>query len=288
MTEIRGGYYKKYFRNIGIPTIVFSVFYFLFEEIKVCLGIILKGNELQKLFNPIKALVKGAPSIHMWYLYMMIGVYLLVPLLIRIKKEVGERVFFQISIVMLLLGSISGWTSSFKLHWGMSKSVCYLGYFMMGYQFRRLSKEKKNNKMGILLIGLGIWAEIILTGIVYRYTLQGIAEGEEKYSLVGNFNPLVVLASVLIFWGFSKLELKRNLSHLASHTFYIYLFHIVVLDILQRVAKKLCGAGDARVMIPLEIVVCFIISYLLSVIYVKLWKKISCYVEKKRNSYNEN
>lgn len=254
---------------------MFSVFYFLFEELKICLGIMLKGNELQKIFDPIKAFVKGAPSIHMWYLYMMIGVYLLVPLLIRIKKEVGETIFFRISIVMLLLGCISGWTSSFKLHWGISKSVCYLGYFMMGYQFRRLSKEKKNNKMGILLIGLGILAEIILTYIVYQYALQGIAEGEEKYSLIGNFNPLVVLASLFIFFGFSKLHFNCNLNNMASHTFYIYLFHIVVLDILQRVVKKLCGAGDARVIIPLEILLCFILSYLCSGIYMKVWKKIS-------------
>ena len=106
------------------------------------------------------------------------------------------------------------------------------------------------------------------------HSLKGLAEADEKYSLIGNFSPLVVIVSLLIFAGFSKLNINCCFDKLSSQTFNIYLIHAGVNSILSIVVRKIGVKGDARIIIPIGIVAVFIVSYLLSVIYTKLWRRL--------------
>ena len=85
--------------------------------------------------------------------------------------------------------------------------------------------------------------------------------------LAGPLSPFIIAASLVIFAGFSRLDIRRDFSRLAADTFYIYLFHVGVLGVLQRVEKYLLGPGDSRVIIPLNIAVTFVLSLALS----RLW-----------------
>ena len=94
-----------------------------------------------------------------------------------------------------------------------------------------------------------------------------------KYSIVGNFNPLVVVASLLFFSGFSSLNIDINLTKLSAKTLYIYLFHAGVLDLVSRVIRRIGIEGDCRIIIPITILFVFTIAHILSAIYINLWKK---------------
>lgn len=49
-------------------------------------------------------------------------------------------------------------------------------------------------------------------------------------SVVGEYSPLVVLMSLLIFAGFANLDLKVSCKRAASSCFYVYLFHAGILE----------------------------------------------------------
>lgn len=267
-------FYKKCMKNVGIHTLLFSVLYFLFSESISCAKIVLRGDELTELLLPINDLVKGEPYYHMWYLYMILGIYLLIPMIIDFKKRVGEETFKKISLFLLPVATISGWTSEFVLHWSMAKVICYVGYLLIGYQIKILCEHNTNNKRGMMLILLGLIIECILTYIQYKCVLVGFVEENGKYSIVGNFNPLVVIASILIFVGFSHIKIHYDLDKVSSCTFYIYLFHAGVWSILAKIIKESGIERDARIIIPVSLLVVWGISHLLAIVYKRLWKKI--------------
>lgn len=270
-------FYKKSFVKIGIPTIIFSVFYFIYSLLIAFANFWLKGGKITILLDPIKSAVKGEPFYHMWYLYTLIGIYFLIPVLIKIKLDIGEKYFAKLSWVYLILATISGFTSSSILQWSLSQVVVYLGFVLVGYQIRVSIREKKNNIKGLMFIILSMIVFLFLTYIQYGHTISGLSKNDEKYSIVGSFNPLVVLSSILIFYGFSYLSIKSDrLKKLSKDTFLIYLFHAGVWNLLNRIFFKLIGTKtDPVFTIPIAVFITFIISWILTIIYNKAWNRLN-------------
>lgn len=265
-------FYKKSFINVGIPTIIFSFLYFLYSE-RIVINKAKAGIE-HSFLDPVEDVIKGAPYYHMWYLYTLFIVYLMIPFILMIKKEVKEDAFGKGSLIVFVLTMISGWTSSSILNWSIAKAVCYLGYILIGYQIRKYYLSKKNNMKAILFIVGGIITELLVTYIQYTHSIRGLAESDEKYSIIGNFNPLIVIASVLIFAGFSQIKVNmKGLEFFSSLTFLIYFFHAGVIDLILHFVIKYDTniMNDCMVMIPLMIILAFIISCVLSWLYNKIW-----------------
>lgn len=270
-------FYKKSINSIGITTMFFSLIYFLYYIILACASIIFLGGGVKLLFKPVRSIIIGAPFYHMWYLYMLIGVYLLAPIVIRFKSSIEEKTFKKIAWTFLVIASLSVLTSTHKLYWDIGFSFCYLGYFMIGFELRKWSLNKKSNFRGVILIILGIAIELIPVYLQYKYLVDNIDRNEAyEYLLIDWQAPLIVVSSVLIFIGFSLLDVKKDFGKLSSHTFLIYLFHAGVWTILNTILIYTIGIeGDNRVVIPIMIVLVFLISYLLSILYKKIKNKIN-------------
>lgn len=87
--------------------------------------------------------------------------------------------------------------------------------------------------------------------------------------------PWIIVASICIFTGFSLLDIRHDYSRLASSTFFIYLIHAGIWDVLSRIIRKIFGAeGDSRVLIPMSIICVFMISLELHAGWKALYKEI--------------
>lgn len=263
-------FYSRSFSQIGVPTIVFSVLYILYR-IPLCF---IGGEGIGDLAADV---IKGKPMYHMWYLYMLIGIYALVPIVMRFKNSIPAKNFYRISFAFLVLANISMWTSSHKLSWDVGSSFEYLGYFMVGYSIRKISK--KNNRKAILAVLTGILFELCAAGLEYQQMIAGIAEDELKYSIVQPSSPLIVLASVLFFYGFTCLDVKKDLTKLSGLTFWIYLIHAGIWHFISNVIELIKGNDvftkmNGAIWIPVFVAVVFAIFCALSKLYIWLWKKI--------------
>lgn len=136
-------FYSKVFKSVGIPTVIFSVLYFLYSILEKTALIFIKDMETTLLLDPVKDLIKGEPFYHMWYLYMLIGVYILIPIIIRLKNDIGEKRFAVVSYAFLILATLSMFTSGHKLNWDLGMSFCYCGYLMAGYTIRKSVHKDK-------------------------------------------------------------------------------------------------------------------------------------------------
>lgn len=200
----------------------------------------------------------------------------MIPLIFKIKDDMDEKSYTVCSWLYFLIAVVSGVTSLFELNWSISKVVCYIGFVLAGYQIKRIT-EKKNNVKGILCIILSFVLLLIVTYIQYGHTIKMIAEADEKYSIVGEFNPIVVFASLFMFAGFSLLHIETHkMERLAKDTFLIYLFHA---GIWQTGAGWLFGfvntKTDPLYTIPLGVIAVFFVSWALSRLYGKIWALIN-------------
>lgn len=228
-------FYKKKLKKILIPTIIFTVLYVAYSG---CSKMLLGADVRTEIMEIAKNVVKGSPFYHMWYMYMLVEVYLLAPIVVRFKNSIPYDKFRKIAFIFLALACVSWFsTENIRLSWSVGQSFEYLGYFMIGYVLRR--DAKKNNVKGGLCILAGFGVEVLLAYVQYR----SMANGGLKLFLANPYSPVIVLASVLIFYGFGMLDTKENtlVGKLSDFSFTVYLFHAGVWDFLITVISNTRG-----------------------------------------------
>lgn len=136
-------FYKKSMRKLVIPTLLFTVLYFVYSEILQMINIWRSGAAISSLMLPVVNVIKGSPFYHMWYLYMLAGLYLLVPVIMNAKKNISFAGLEKVSWIILILSCISYNTSTHMLKWDIGFQVCFLGYFLMGYVIRKKQSSEK-------------------------------------------------------------------------------------------------------------------------------------------------
>lgn len=125
-------FYKKMSRRIFLPAVVLLVLFFIIDEIEA-----LYTNHSYIL--PIKSIIIGN-YYNLWYLYMLFGLYLLTPFIIRVKNSVEKHIFKISGYVLLLWAIISSATSNFRLAYDIGVVFAFAAYFILG---NILYEEKK-------------------------------------------------------------------------------------------------------------------------------------------------
>lgn len=260
-------YYRKILKNIYIPTLIYSILYFFYSYLIILLGYILKVKMVDK-FSPIKQLIIGSPFSHMWYLYMAIGLYLLVPFLIRLRIKIGEKLFRNIGIIFVIFGLLIYLVQNYleqidfynrddilkylRYFWMFNqfKFINYLGYFILGYS---LKDKKINFKLGII----GTFISLLAMFFAVEIT-------KDLFYYSNNF-LFVIFASILLYLSFLNLKIDKNISlitKITKKTFSIYLLHAGILSIIQLFLKYILRYEiNPLYGIPALIIVVFIISY---------------------------
>lgn len=274
-------FYKKTIVGTLVPTLMFSILYLFYFLGRRTLGIIFRGHDIFHIINYLGKVLCGEPVKYLWYMYTLLIICLFIPLIIKFKNSIGEDKFKKVSYAYIVVAMISGWTTDLHLvNWSIAKVACYIGYILAGYQIR--ANTKKDNKKGILFIISGFAIMSIMAYLRYYHMRFGIYNDtygqEAPFALINLFGPFVCTSSMLIFFGFAKLELKENgfITNFAVDTFVIYLFHGFVIDIKGEIFKLLNLYNyDSIIFIPIGFILVLIVSIALTKIYNKIWPLIN-------------
>ena len=138
-TETFRDSYRKRASKILIPLIFWTIIYLVYLVVlRLFAGVDPDADTL------LKSVILGQPFYHMWYLFMIIGLYLITPILNNSIYYVSRNTLWTVAILLLLFGMIN---SSYDQILSNKVSfilwfVNYLGYFIMGY----LIKDSKRFK----------------------------------------------------------------------------------------------------------------------------------------------
>ncbi|MDO6676186.1 acyltransferase family protein [Tenacibaculum sp. 1_MG-2023] len=247
--------YEKRANRILTPLIFWTILYTLF---KVSLFLLLnKPIEIKSLFLSI---FLGKPFYHMWYLYMLIGLYLITPVINNIIPLISRKSLWIVAIILLCFGTLNNGVNivfnnqSLFLLW----FIDYLGYFILGY----LIKDYKRN-FSLLLLLLIYTVSSLLIAVLSLYTIKVY----DNLYFYGYLTPLVIIASLSFYKIFLQLNLKENLfSKIAHLTFGIYLIHAGVLYVFVHGLKtmNINTLNNPVVGIPVKFCVTLFISIIIA------------------------
>lgn len=227
-------YYKKQFKNLVFPLLIFSIAYFFYAEILNIARIVMQEASPSILLKPIFAFLEGRPFYHLWYMYMILLIYILVPILMLVKNYLGDKRFFHVSLLILIWGILSNQTSSYDTVWDIGLVFSYLGYFMAGYGIQQyVEKQKENSKR--LDIVRRLFSVVFCLAIVFVLTtLQygGYVFVDYNLSeLKSTLSFFTAYPALQVFYLFSTVKLQYNFQQIVSKCYYIYLIHAGILEI---------------------------------------------------------
>ena len=224
--------------RIIFPLIFWSIFYILFS----LSDSFLKGDKIT--FNETIKYVyfsfMNGSSFHLWYIYMIIGIYLFIPIIggwIRNCTEKEILYFLLIWFCTLFLNQ--PFISKLKLNIDLTYFSGYLGYLILGYYlsikpFKNIIMTKT---ISIVLIVSGIIITALGTFIASYY--------KHHYSAVfyGYLTPHVMIASTGLFVLFKNQNFTNNIINhiikfIGKYSYGIYLVHILVLSALSKFDLK--------------------------------------------------
>lgn len=218
-------FYAKSFLNIVVPVIAYSVFYFLFSLYKV------KALHEGSIKEIVYSLVMGKPYYHLWYMYMLIGLYLLVPFVIKAFDGYEDKVILYASSYFLMMAVVSSvWYYVFevKKFWPLD-FITYLGYFIFGMYLARKPKPARRY-LSLSVYVFSSMCILILSSKTYNLS----ANHSYFFSYVSIFT---IISAIGFFNFFRSLDINFSsaLSFLSKHSFRVYLIHAFFLDVLLSV-----------------------------------------------------
>ena len=205
--------------------------------------------------------MRDGSSLHMWYIYMIIGLYLFVPIIgkwIRASTEKEIIYFLGIWVVVMLFDQPV--ISKLKPDIDFSYFSGYLGYLVLGYylKIKSFGSKKRQSIIGLSLIGAGLITTILGTFLVKHYTKEYVSTFYEPLSP----NILLYAAGLFIFFKNKDTQLKpivavRNF--FSQYSYGIYLVHVLILRHLDDFDIRWNFINPA-IGIPLTVFLCLTLS----------------------------
>jgi surface polysaccharide O-acyltransferase-like enzyme len=220
--------YRKNILRLVISFLVWSAFYCFLGNRTLSLKNILNGES------------------HMWFIFMIIGLYMSSPIIREIVKNKNVMKYFLLLafIFTFFIPFVNQIIHDFFKKTGtiyiinkkiqtmsMNLVLGYTGYFILGYYLNLITLTKK--KTAIIYLGgiLGLLLTVALQIILVLKTQQRTS----NYYGYLTFNVLLSACAVFIWFKNSYFFSQSNaiIQKLSKYTFGVYLVHIFILNLLK-------------------------------------------------------
>ncbi len=214
-------FYKKRMSRL-FPSIVFwSFVYMVFREYT---------EENFNLFIAIKSIAKGTPYYHLWYVYMLIGLYLVTPFMRKIISVInGDSL--RVLIVICFAIAITASLSDDKSLTFLPSFLPFIGYFLAGYYLYNYH----NGLNSFLLTSIFLVCVVLVSvGTNALFPLLG----EKAWDIMHDYlNPIIVIMSLCVFILATRTTMIISdsvVQRVAPVTLGIYLVHPLWLSLLDK------------------------------------------------------
>lgn len=221
-------FYKKRLDRIALPFTFWTVVYFAWSFTVL-------GKPLT-LFNIGQGLLSGS-YFHLWYLYLLMGLYAITPVLRVLVKHMDRKLFTYL-LVLWFIGTV--FTpfihkfTDFNYYPFTFIIVDGVGYFLLG-TYLLYSNVKRSRTAMIFILG-------VLGAVVGEWLLTATM-GQAYTGYFHNYmNPTIIIASVALFTLLISLDFSsignhkktsRVLHWVSQNSLPLYLIHMIVLVTLS-------------------------------------------------------
>lgn len=271
---------KKFFLGNFLTLLVAYIGWLIIYHV---VGFIQRGDfSPASLHDAVLNIIYGNASYHFWYIPMLLGIYLLLPIFRAVSLS-GNRNVAYLVILFLTIGVLfpTLFLFEFPYKYLLSSVVNripftlinhYAGYFFMGYLLSLLLERKsipKPKVIGILFVVTGIVGALL--GDWFLSKRDGFNSG----AMNTLFTLSLCMTATGVYLFVCSIQLKENcsafsiLARVSGYTFGIYMIHPIILNIVNELSVN-TGDFPTLITVPLNTVIVFLgslfITFLLSLI----------------------
>ncbi len=258
--------YGKYIKHIAICFIfwsaVFQVFYYLFADS----GLNWKGIMSEFLIGPY----------HFWYLFMLAGLYMIVPFL---RKFTDDKRLLQYFIVLFIAFSFfTNYATAIPVIGNIIDTILgkalfhfalgFTGYYILGYYISQYGVSLKWEIVIYALGAIGVLVSCVGT------TVQSRMQGEYNEWFSKYLMPNVIFESMAIFTLFTKRISKMQFSaktvklfsNMTQLGFGVYLIHALVIEVFNHLGITVLSFNSLFAIPILTVsvyLICIVIIYII-------------------------
>jgi surface polysaccharide O-acyltransferase-like enzyme len=235
-------FYKRNFLTMVLLTIVWMTLYGLFYAVGLPM---LEGKAVvSSNFWQYLLFFKGSNYPHLWYMFMAVGLYMMVPVLRLFVKRENKSYIIGIIIASMIFEFCATTADFFSRSYGVAVSQIldkfylgavsdFIGLILLGWYFSEFPlKESKRFVLyvaGIFMVTLSTWLVYLMIDVVPNirdYVYEALTLPAFVYAAA-----LYVLLQSLCK---QKLTQSKLLTEISDCSFGIYLVHVMVLEIFVR------------------------------------------------------
>ena len=232
-------FYRKNLLSIVLLLLFWLLFYATWRAVLIPL---IQGTPFDMEIFVDNMLLRKGRGMHLWYLYMLVGAYIAIPLLrLFVRKENREYILGLIilSVIMqfgmqtagILTRGMKFTIGDFASKFHMEYATGYVPYLLIGWYLTAFPPKGKT-RIALILTGLTAAVCILLSVQFFFDDIPNI------YSYMAEMNTLPAMLYgtglfTLITTRFGERETRsRTLSLLSQQSFGIYVLHLFLLEIL--------------------------------------------------------
>ncbi len=263
---------QKRLVRILLPLLVWSIIYFLYR-----MGYHGKEISWQKALT---TLLKGKAYFHLWFFYMLAGLYLMTPLLRIFVQHAQKRDLFYLICLWFYVVSLV-WVLRFYLDLRIGIDLVnlggYLGYFVAGYL---IVTSRISSRMAWL--ALAVWMVALLVTVIGTVeVVQEMGKYNERFYNYRSWNVVLMSISCFILLKYTADRWENRLpglgikilSVLSQASLGVYLIHVIPLEFFQNGSLGFTlhpAQSHPLWMIPLMVICVFGVSLAVTLILLRI------------------
>ena len=233
-------FFKKRFVRVLLPLIFWTIVY----EIKIVADhhYLHGGVSWNTLFSVMKNPIVGPVYDHLWFLYMIVGMYLVTPFLRRVIPVLRKQDLYYLLGLWIfsnvILPLVYNYTT-IKLGLNIPVVTSYLGFYVLGYYLMQYQFNLKQIKIA--------WITFVSSYIINIFLVWLDSHQHKTVDIfyLSHHRPGIFVQAVSAFIllehyamkAFAKFSEKKYkiLAYLGGVTFGIYLLHPLIIELFEGV-----------------------------------------------------
>ncbi|GAA1926556.1 acyltransferase [Microbacterium aoyamense] len=244
-----GQFYRRRVLRLGPAVVFWPIFYILVVRI------ILSGHDLGP--TQIAALLlQGHPYTHLYFLWLIVGLYVVAPVLAAFLAQGGQRRALIFAGVVLAASVLAYSTSGLLALAGQPRPIAlnaftqwvpYVGYFLAGWALKDVVLRRR----GVVIAALV--AVLCLAEVVVQYGLTPAFPLLRAVAPAGYLGPFTAIATLCIFvvvrsalaaWT-PRPRTSRFLQTISDAAFGVFLVHFAFIVVLRMVFPAFAEAASS-------------------------------------------
>ena len=256
-------FFIKRIKKVVIPLLVWSIIFLVWKKIVF-------GQDIY-LYS-FYTLIIDPVFFHFWFMYVLIGVYLIIPILRIFSMNANDHTKYYFVLIWFFAVSIIPQIEKFA---GLESQLDllaisgFVGYFLLGHIIRHIRITKKIFVISNIILIIGLLFTIFSTYYVSNRS------GRFNEYFYGYLSPNIIVLSIVFFISIkfvlqgSKFKNKfgeKIIKTVSSASLGIYFIHPIFLHHLnnQDFGFSLSAlSGNPIIYIPITTIVTFLLSFLI-------------------------